>query len=214
MNITQISTSSSQTTYMVDNHILFVGIIAGEKPCLSFRDNSFSEEYPIKDKRWVVSFSEWAKNSCYPHQIDQNPIQGPTYDVLPEGIETIRKFIDKYLPLKRLREERIKEIELLPVRNGMSICSRKFLDRENKTKVHFEIRINRFSPVVACSKVYGGRCEKEIQRLAPLPYKKYADYANPIFDSANINWENLTDEQYNTIVSLLREIKEYNQNGR
>jgi hypothetical protein len=172
MNITQVSTSSCLTTYKVDNHILFVSIVVGGEPLLSFMDYSFSERYPIKDKRWTVPHALWAKNNCYLHQIDQNPIQGPTYDVLPEGIETIRKFLDKYLPLKKLRKERVEKIELLHVRNGFVINSRKFLDRENRTKVYFEIRIDRFSPIVACSNAYWGRCEEEIQRLAPLPYNK------------------------------------------
>ena len=207
MTITQVSTSSCSTTYDVDGVRICLWIITGGEPALGFPDYSFSERYSMTDTKWAVGQEVWAKNACYPHQLYQNPIQGPTYDVLPEGIETIKKFLAKYIPLKELRMKRIKA---LPFINEVS--SKKFLDREEGTKVNFKIRLDHFGPLTASSKVYSGRCEREIQRLAPEPFKKYANYANPIFDNRVNgrfpNWEDLTEEQFSNIVSILQEIKD------
>jgi len=204
MNIKQISTSSCTTDYEVDGIGVLLWIITGGQPCLSFNDYSFSQRYPITDRKWAISQEKWKKNNCYPHQIGQKPIQGPTYDVLPKGIGSLKEYLDKYLPLKKLKEERYKN---LPIKGVIS--SKGIKDKEHKTIVNFTIDITGYiGPLVAVSKCYAGRCNDVINRLAPKEFKRYNDFINPMFDkSFDLSLEGLTEDEYKELCLILEDIK-------
>lgn len=212
MDIKQISTSSCETRYLVDGHVVRLNIIIGGSPLLQLEDWTFSERFPIKDTRWTIPSEEWAKNKCYPHQ---NPmdIQGPTYDVLPEGIKTLEDYVARTLPLWNLRRERFSQ---LPVgdylhRSNFScgISSRRILDKDTRTFVHFEAELQplRFGSVVADSTVSSGRItggDREFE-LAPDWWKRYALFISAITGSGRYHYEELTEEEFLQMKALLAE---------
>lgn len=199
VQLSQLSTSSCETIYEVDGVKLRLWIIVGGTPALSLIDYTFSQRYPIKDKRWI----DYDNNlRCYPHQNCKHP-QGPTFDVLPEGEETIKKFLSDKLPLQELR---MKRWNALPIRD--KVVSKRIHDIDNHTFVTFgtELGYYHLPCVTASSNAYCGRCEEEIQRLAPEWFKRFASYINPIHDKKMwTGWEGLTEDEYNQIVTLLQE---------
>jgi len=203
MNVKLIKTSSCESTYEVDGVKLRLWVITGGEPAMSFEDYSFSKRYPIIDKRWQA---KW--NGRYPHQIGQNPIQGPAFDILPKGIKSVKEYLEDNIPLKELREKRFFS---LPIQK--SICSKGFKDKENHTIVKFKINLQKhyISPLIAQSNAYCGRCDDEIEKYAPEVFKKYAAFANPLFDNsgASCMLEALTENQFQTFVSILAEINLY-----
>ena len=140
-------------------------------------------------------------------------MQGPTFDVLPEGRKTLEGFVERNLPLRNLRAERFAKLPV-PARMlhgepcwGNKIVSHRIHDKDNFTFVRFEVllRSMRFGPVTANSTVYSGRCDSEIAKLAPAWWKKFAAFANPIADSDRDFYEKLTDSEYQQLCDLLTE---------
>jgi hypothetical protein len=204
MKLTQISTSACSTIYQIDgipDVQLRLFIITGGTPALEFTDYSFCERYPSLEK-WANKHYCLSKDKvthCYIHQ-DPNNLQGPTVDDFPNGIQTVIDFIDKHLPLRALR---IKRHSALPIN---VIKSKRVLDKQEHTYVSAAINMSMshyISPVVFNSAVYGGRCEEKIV-LFPEWWKKAQKLLNNLFD-ANKNWEDLTEEQYQSVYNLLNE---------
>lgn len=198
MDITQISTTACQTTYKVGDHTLHLWIITGGQPAISFDDYSFSQRYPIIDKRWMAD-SPWKGH--YPHQ-DPTHIQGPTFDVLPEGQKSIEKYLNEHLPLKKLRMERF---AALPISGELK--SKKKLDKPEHTKVQFcaDLRLHRFGPVSASSRVYSTHKQSKFDQYANHWWKKYAAFINPIFNTGIWHYEQLSTIQFNDLVQILKE---------
>jgi hypothetical protein len=98
MNIEQVSTSPCETTYRVQykgaTYDLRLWIIVGGTPALCFADyKGPAQRYP-KVEKW----SFWDKGrKAYLHQ-DVHLIQGPTFDVLPDGIESVEKYLEYAMP--------------------------------------------------------------------------------------------------------------------
>jgi hypothetical protein len=92
--IKQIKTSACRTSYDVDGLIIGLWIITGGTPAIEFEEDiTFSQRFPIKDEKWTNK--NWNDEIIrYIHQIGKK-IQGPTYDVLPNGLKDIEKFIHK-----------------------------------------------------------------------------------------------------------------------
>lgn len=99
MDIIQVSTSVGHTIYKVGDHTLRLWIITGGQPALALQDNTCTQTYPIKDTRWTME--HWKIRmcdgcyGCYDHQ-DPTNIQGPTFDVLPDGAKSIYDFLAQY----------------------------------------------------------------------------------------------------------------------
>lgn len=206
-----IKTSSCESIYEVDGVCLRLWIIAGGTPAMSFDDYSFTKRYPIIDERWQA---EW--NGHYPHQIGQNPVQGPAFDVLPKGIKSVKEYLEENIPLKELREKRFYS---LPIQNY--ILSKGFRDKENQTIVKFRINIQKhyISPLTTESNVYSGRCDNVIEKYAPEVFKKYAAFVNQLSDASNNNGtlfslESITEDQFQKLVSILSDIKLYLNKGK
>jgi len=212
MNIIQLSTSSCQTIYRVDQYKILLWIITGGQPAMSFDDHTFTERFPITDTRWAVEHTEWKRLNRYPHQ-DPKAMQGPTFDVLPEGRKTLVDFVAKNAPLLELREKRfgmLPDIEAFMHRSIFcknNIRSKRVHDAEERTYVTFkaELRNFRFGPVTASSASYSGRCEDKIASLAPEWWKRYAAFVSPLCDANRGSYEKLTEEEFKQLCDLLTE---------
>ena len=197
----QVKTKSCETSYSAGGEVLKLWVIGGGGAAeLAFDDYSFMERYPVSDPRWQ---EEWDRErEAYPHQ-DTSRMQGPTYDILPEGKWTVMKFLNKYLPLKRLRDERK---AALPARG--TIHSRTRVDREGHARFRFEADPYRLGPVtVNGGNVYGGRMDKMVMDPKWDPWwTSYAKFINPIFDAnTSHGLEALTDDQFRQMVTMLNE---------
>lgn len=208
METIQLSTKSCETTFNVDGNILVLFIITGGIPAIQFDDYSFRQSYPSipkwSDENFIYQDTDDNGKfiqSHYSHQ-DPNNIQGPTFDVLPNGLEDVKAFLDKHLPLKQLREKRFSQ---LPIRE--EIKSKPVLDKEEHTKVtcYLNLRKNYIPPVTFSPKIYGGRCDDRIVLFSDW-WKKTQSIFNPLFDS-EIKWEDLDEQKYVEICNHLKEYK-------
>ena len=204
------STKACETTFEYEGQQLRLWIITGGTPAMSFADYSFTERYPVVEK-----WSDWHWGyDKYEHQIAGHIVGPMPKDVLPCGLETVKAFLAVNLPLKQLREQRIAAIDALQLpQHGLTmtqrgLCSKPRLDKANRVMVCFKVDLKRFRPVVGESSCYGGRCEAEIERYANPWWKRYAAFANPLFDSGIRTYEALSETQFQTMLTLLKEYAE------
>lgn len=201
-NIT--NTSTCETIYEIMGERIRLGIIVGGTPALWFEDYSFCERFPQ-----VQSWGDdaWDKASGkYKHQ-DTFNIKGPTYDVLPNGKWTLIDYAQRNIPLKRSREERLAG---LPI-NGRLI-SKGFQDPVSGVRVRLKTRLDGhgFYKVEVESRKFDGDASQVLSR-APAWWRKYYNFINPIWSRTatqsylNVQFENLTDEEYQQMVTLLKE---------
>jgi hypothetical protein len=195
--ITQLLTSACETLYDVDGKVLRLWIIVGGTPAVAFTNYSFTQRYPVVEKWSQKNWSD--KDIKYAHQ-DKSNIQGPTFDVLPNGEASLYEYLKETTPLKKLREQRRSELPYV-----CSIKSTRFHDKDNRCYFHCELRINDrgISPVTASSSCYAGRCEHEIQKYASQWWKDAVNLFNPIFDKGHSNYEELSEEDFQTIKRFL-----------
>lgn len=212
----QISTSSCNTTYQIGKHrVLLWAIVSGE-PALDFTCYGYSERYPIKDTRWmgndyskpgIPETGNWdSKNSCFIHQDPKNP-QGPTFDILPNGVDTIYEFLDKNVPIKELREFRTESFPTVVVE------SKKRLHHKAE-HYYFRLKID-----VSNSRVnrvryegigdYGG-CGylADIIDMPCIP-QQWKDYDSLIESFGEVyRLETLTEDQFQKMLTMYRELAE------
>lgn len=109
MNIKQVRTSSCETIYDVEfqgeTYRLRLWVIGGGTPALGFADYGISKRF-VPSEEMRQKWSGWERGR-YPHQ-DPNNIQGPTPNVLPNGLADIEGFLFEYVPK---REEGIAKAE-------------------------------------------------------------------------------------------------------
>jgi hypothetical protein len=113
--ITQIKTSACDTVYDVNGTKVILWIISGGTPALGLIENvndcgyNYTKRYPIVPQ-W--SSDKWMNHKDrYEHQ-DPNNIQGPTYDILPNGAQDLIDFVNEHKPKMQLRQTRY---AMLPV---------------------------------------------------------------------------------------------------
>lgn len=219
----QVSTSACQTVYRVGKHLIELGIITGGTPVLDFTCFGYSKRYPIIDIRWMdCDFSKdgipktdnWLDSQgCFKHQDPKN-IQGPTFDVLPNGVQSLYEYLDELLPCKALRESRLARFA------SIELKSKGHRDKEEHTifRLRADVRYGRIPCVTVTSASYWGRCEDKI--ALPCVSKTWQDLAafiNPIFDGkihvAQFNnghspftLDNLTEDQFQTLLALYNKI--------
>jgi hypothetical protein len=215
MNIRQVEMTACSTRYLVnwenEYYTIILGIITGGTPSLEFSDYSFIERYPVVNK-W--DNSHWMKDKGrYDHQ-DPWDIKGPTFEVLPEGEKTVEQFLEKYVPLKKLRILRHKNLpvgeEFLHVGKNLTsifwpfVRSRRVRDEEEKTYVHFafDLTKSRFGTVTANSTV---SCTHDLALASPW-WRKYDAFVRNININNDIGrYELLSDTEYCQLCNLLRE---------
>jgi len=217
ITIKQIETSSCKTTYLVnkenssENFVLFLSMVTGGIPMLSFDDYSFSKRYPVVEK-W--DNSHWNQElGLYDHQ-DKDALQGPTFEVLPDGEKTIEQFLEKNASLIELRIRRYND---LPLRKDFLhtdgwgrpfLNSRRFLDKEARSYVSFSVG---FSPLSfsASVLVISARCfgafPDVVEKFAPEWWKKYNKFTSGLKNNPYFYYELLTDTEYTQLCLLLEE---------
>lgn len=148
LKLRQVSTSSCQTIIDVEGTILRLFIIVGGTPALSFDDHSFCQTYPKLEK-----YQDWDDRlGKYLHQT--LPIQGPLPDDLPEGENTISKYLADNLE----RHDRLvhRMARLNGIFNGNTFLSPRIHDKENGAYCHMKLSWNGnfYCPVVLCESSY------------------------------------------------------------
>lgn len=210
----QVFTSACETVYTFNGREIRLWIITGGIPCLSFNYGPFQERFPVVEK---YSDGQWDKNKtvnhwnsdllCFDHQIadkmGNGKVQGPTpEDCFEDGWATFWNFYHSNIRKLELNEKRKKIISTLT--NGGVLTSKRKHDKEDHTYVHAELRLNGtgISPVTYYSAMYVGRCEEKVVLFNPW-WKKAQDLFNPMFDDKWPRWDELTEEQFDSVCDLL-----------
>ena len=202
MKVKQVSTTACQTIYEVDGIRVRFFIITGGTPCIEFEDYSYSQRF---ENYAVCKWSNrhWIKElGCYLHQ-DPKHIQGPTFDVLPEGYKTVADWLAVCLPKKQLAEARFNG---LPRRDTIS---KRIRDREYRTMVSAKLRIEKqhVGNITLISNRYAGRVTEKI----PL-FGTWWIEADKLFTAIHerlrnefATWDRLTEDEYKAVVKILSE---------
>ena len=209
-DVIQIATHSCETFYKVNNNTIRLWMITGGTPALGFNMLPYDKRYPSlelwSDKNWSVRYNmPNGEMGCYVHQIGQAPIQGPTPEtVLPEGWKTFWAFYNENLPKVELANKRY---AALPLKG--CIVSKRIRDKQEHTLVRAEIGLRPYSlaPVTFVSNAYAGRCDKKVALFHPW-WQQAQALLNPIFDSNKYLWSDLSEEDYQAVVNLLKDFHE------
>lgn len=114
MNIKQISITSCETIYEVgyegETYRLRLWVIRGGGPALGFADYGIIKRF-VPTEKVQQKWTGWDKGH-YPHQ-DPDNIQGPTFDVLPNGLADVQEFLLEFLPKRKAGIARAEERNLL-----------------------------------------------------------------------------------------------------
>ena len=212
-DVVQVSTSSCETIYEVFGHKIRLYIITGGTPALSFSDYSFVERFPYIEK-WKDS--NFLKDELRYSFQDANNIQGPTFEVLPNGINDLIDFVNSYSPLHKLRQERFLNLPdmSLPfpvllshwhLASNKCFFSNRYYDKENGCYFYCVVDLSsNYIPSVlyiskerTCSLLVYGHDSVDVlwHELAKLLHKFHLTY-----------WENLSESDYNLILEYLEKI--------
>ena len=204
--INKLESTNCKTIYEVDGVKVELWIIVGGEPALAFNDDySYTERFPKvdawdSDKHWVK------EKQCFDFQIPDAPGQGPTYDILPEGRLTLEKFVAKNLPRKNLTKARY---DALPIKE--TIRSDRVKDKAEGSSCVALLGIHpyRLDPVMV---TWGRRGEKRDDKIVFFPewWKKVYEFSHTVWHKyPNLEWSDLTNEEYKTIVNLLNIFLDY-----
>lgn len=122
------------------------------------------------------------------------------------GEAEVYNYLDTVIPRLELRRAR-KALLPADVPN-----SPRFHDTANNVyfRCHYNVHSGYVGPVTCTSKIYSGRCEKEIQSFANQPWKDLANFINPLFDnfweSGALCLEHLTEPQFQTYKGLVEAV--------
>jgi hypothetical protein len=200
----QISTSACETVYDVDGVIIKLWIITGGTPAIDFDTYGFTKRFPAVEK-W--SDANYLKiENRYKHQERIN-LQGPTFEVLPNGEQDILDYIKENLPKRDLCLKRANElIDIIKGKNselyddgyGMKLESKGKRDVENHTiaKADWCIRPTYISPISVNSMIYGGLVGKI--GLFSKWWKEATDLINHLSRSC-FYWCDISEEKYQEI---------------
>jgi hypothetical protein len=104
MNIKQVRTSSCETIYDVkyqgEVYRLRLWVIVGGTPALGFDDYGVFKRFVPSNNVRQKWLSRDPDKGRYPPQNPDN-IQGPTFDVLPNGLADVEKFLLEFLPKRK-----------------------------------------------------------------------------------------------------------------
>jgi hypothetical protein len=201
----QLSTRTCETVYDVDGVLIRLWIIAGGIPAIDFDSWGFTKRFPIVEK-WSDENYIGVENR-YKHQERIN-LQGPTFEVLPNGEQDILDYIKENLPKRDLCLNRANElISILQGKNtklyadgwGMKLESKGKRDKEEHTiaRASWCIRPTYISPIGINSAIYGGFVEIKIELFSKW-WKEAKDLINHLSWS-NFYWHDITEEKYQAI---------------
>lgn len=206
-----IATKTCESSYTVGEHKVRLWMISGGTPAIDFMGGEFEcgfvKRYP-KVELW--SNDHW-QGCKYDHQ-SLEKMQGPTFDILPNGKQDLIDFVTEFAPL---REKRWERFDALPIR-GCS--SPRFHDtyRNCYFRVDFEAsphsvgsltaNSNFIGTVAAQDRLYGGPCRQEIAEFANVAWSSFAallDELNPVYE---VGWESLSEKDFARVQEAIRAV--------
>jgi len=204
----QISTSACETVYDVDGVIIKLWIITGGIPAIDFDSYGFTKRFPAVEK-W--SNDNYLKiENRYKHQERIN-LQGPTFEVLPNGEQDILDYIKENLHKRDLCIKRANElISILNKKDvrsftdgwGFNLLSKDKRDKVERTIARAKITIRTFyiSYVSVSSRVYAG-CNYDKIDIFSKWWKDAINLFNTIEDIVEntVYWCDISEEKYQEI---------------
>ena len=206
-NIQQVATTTCTTIYDVDGEKVELSMIVGGEPMLRLQgDYFYSERYP-KVEAWS-SDKYWDKEKGLWNFQDPNNIQGPTYDVLPEGKTTIEKFVAKYVPRRNLTKARY---DALPTKNNLTSERVNGVPDDEGSSAVANLHIHPKGPDPV--KIIWGRRDRwrnALITLFPEWWKRMYKLIGDAYSKfPQLEWADFTEEEYNTIVKMLHIYLDY-----
>lgn len=202
------SLSPCERVFKVGDYTLRLFIICNGAPALSFENYALRESYPVTT---LYSNENWDKKlGKYVHQ--DSLADGPGFDVLPDGLNTVKKYLEINIPRYELRQKRYKEVEGLLTRAGVlhrdgsfdSVVSHKKMDKSTRTmfQCHYSISYGYILRVI-CRTAYSASGLKNFEREASQWWKDL-DKLTQDFKPSHDTWEDLTENQYQALLDMFR----------
>lgn len=192
----QLQTSACETAYDVGGTIVKLWIITGGTPALAIIDAnagySFEQRFP-HIQEW--SNENWLKEERrYKHQ-NPNAMQGPTYDVLPNGKQDIINFALTNAPKAQIRQNRYNS---LPIKGN--IKGKKSLDKATRSYSQPSLTLapHYFHANIAKPENYHPWWSKMLAF-----YNTHNQLNNP--GSYTGSYENLSESEFKELLNLLNE---------
>lgn len=184
MTIKEISHKNCATTYEVNGVKVYCWAIVGGQLAISFDDYSFSTRYHYCEERDsnLHNWKEW--DGVHVDQI---------------GEQNLYNFVEKYVPLKILREQRKQLLGKMPKR------SKRLHDEEEHRYFHAEFDIGwGYLGRVSLEAVREEDCCRGLEDGVFLPenWKKLADLVN---NHRLVHLEDMTEEEFQTLVELVNQ---------
>jgi len=207
--VEQIETNACSTIYQVGDHLLRLWVVNGGKSAVVsfFKGGDFYKDYPLVDERWA----NWVEETqTYRHQSTRNP-QGPTYDILPDGIKSLYDYVAEMAPRMSLRKNRL--FQLRPTKLG----SHTFYYYLDKSEFLFEVEILADGRVTCHYELLSGKAStdplKKIKEFCELlcVSKHWRDLITFILEqnSKKSFWtiDELTEDQFQKFFMLFEKVK-------
>jgi hypothetical protein len=206
----ELETDICETIYLVDGYEVRLWIIVGGTPALDFyrtRDTGesnggFTQRYPI-----VEEWAEFIKpkptlggreRGRFRHQDPKN-IQGPKFDVLPNGEADLIAFVSQNKANMELRNQRYYNLpEIL-------FESPRYHNTEDQYyfRARYEARLNFIGGVIIDAAHMIGQPGTELQEYGG---KTWQDLAKTLAKYRREGWYDLTDDEYQEIVNAINNV--------
>lgn len=209
-------TGACDTHYKVGGVPVRLWIITGGQPCIAFDDYSFDQRFPIKDERYTNE--HWSSGKgLYDHQKDKKLDSPKAEDVLPKGIESIKAFVAENYANMKVRQDRYAVIHShFP---WGRINSTKGMNYDfSRCKFNVDLRSNYIPSGVSLSSdnssthldwIKKQSDQKDYNRI-PKEWKALDSVLSGIKEKYgdNAKWEQLSEEDYGTVLEKLFELDE------
>jgi hypothetical protein len=219
MKVKQIKTTACTTRFDVDGETVELWIITGGTPALDFVPSyGFTERFPAVPKwgndHWLGVSDGGDPAKFGPSRYSfQNPddIRGPGFEVLPDGIRTLKAWFEKNKPLKDLRDKRYAEI--VAIIGGTDLLSRRLHSERNRSyfKCQFEpYNCNSVPSVLLKTGNYRYADKKDMAEKAPEAWNEL----EALMESINCKdrkyqfkgWQDLTEAQFAEVKKALQNV--------
>jgi hypothetical protein len=196
--ITQVKTDACTTVYKVNRQKVKLWMVCDGAPALGLLHNDglteYHKRYPLVPK-W--SDTHWIKNEHrYEHQ-DINNIQGPTYDVLPNGAQDLIDFVQENTPKLQSRQARYQQLPAYGI-----VLGPKKLDKNTRSYSRPEIYLAQQGLIINVPK----------QNLYHPWWDKIFDFCNRHNPTDTINprysdiaYEDLSESEFQELIQLIHE---------
>jgi hypothetical protein len=204
--IQQVKTSACETTYEIDGERIRLWIIVGGTPAISFNDHGFVQRFPSVEK-WGC---EHYGSHCYDHQMpgrenwNDGNIQGPTFDVLPNGKETLLLWFKANKPLHDLRVARYEQLKPY-----LRLRSKRYHDKDQATYfwLDVDVRPHYLGNVHFDSRCMSGRFTNDMREWN-LVDQNWQTLTAILSQYCNFHsgWEVLTTPQFDEVLEAMKAV--------